>query len=159
VQYKMIVILMLVSLLGTNTAVIAAPKPEKMDSAILEKQFKECSEKAKNEMDLGKRLYNVSNKADIYVKKLETSVMIKLDTKEEKDLFLKAAKAWYKYVDLTCQYDTNSLGSGTMQGSVSCSCHIELQLSRIKALEKYYKCLQTNNCDRPFLFYRELSCE
>ena len=150
---------MLVCLLGTNTTVIAAPKPEKIDSVVLEKQFKECGVKAKNEMDLGERLSNVSNKADIYVKKLETSVMKKLDTKEEKDLFLKAARAWSNYVDLTCQYDTNSLGSGSMQGSVSCSCHIELQLSRIKALEKYYKCLQTDDCERPFLFYRELSCE
>ena len=95
-------------------------------------------------------------KTERYLKKLENSIANQLDPKE-KDLFLKSSKAWSNYVNLTCQFDTESLGS--IQGSVACSCHIELHLSRIKALENYEKCLQTKDCERPYLLYRDLSSE
>lgn len=126
----------------------------KADSSMIHKLFRACSTEPKDEMGLAQCLAEVADKTDRYLQEMDKRIVTHLDSHERK-LFLKASKAWFQFVDFTCDYDTNSLGS--MTGSIVSSCHIQLHQSRIKALEKYEKCLLQEDCAAPLLLYVELS--
>ncbi len=108
---------------------------------------------ARNEMELGECLAGRSEGSADKLHAVEERIAKRLDP-EGRKLFESASAAWRQFVDATCNYEGH--GIGTMMGSLSSTCRIELNTSRVEGLEDYEQCLITDNCGRPILLFKSL---
>jgi uncharacterized protein YecT (DUF1311 family) len=134
----------------TFSFIVAASASDPKSKPSRYREFTKICRDAQGEANLGMCLGEKAIEVERNLQELEQKVRSSLET-NERELFDKTSEAWFRFVNLSCRYDTQSLGS--MAGSVAGRCTIRLHLLRIEALEKYQACLSLDDCGRPILLY------